>query len=67
MVKLSYGKNELDLFLVKEPQAEYIVNEMGAALMKQDKTVSNRGVQHYQHRFNTTSRQDNPVGKGYLT
>jgi len=40
---------------------------MGAALMKQDKTVSNRGVQHYQHRLHTTSRQDNPVGKGYLT
>jgi len=40
---------------------------MGAALMKQDKTVSNRGIQHYQHRFHTTSWQDNPVGKGYLT
>lgn len=40
---------------------------LGAALMKQDKTVSNRGVQHNQHRFHTTSWQDNPVGKGYLT
>jgi len=38
----------------------------GAALMKQVKTATNKGVQHYQHWLYATFWQDNPVAEGYL-
>jgi len=40
---------------------------MGAALMEQVKSTDHKGVQRYQHRIYTTSRQDNPADNGYLT
>jgi hypothetical protein len=40
---------------------------MGAALLKQIKSASNKGIQHYQHRFYATSWQDNTGVRGYLT
>jgi len=41
-------------------------NNLGAALMKQVKTATNKGVQHYQHWLYATFWQDNPVAEGYL-
>lgn len=43
------------------------INDLGAALLKQIKSASNRGNQHYQHRFYATSWQDNAGVRGYLT
>jgi len=60
-------RNKQGIWLPISPKIIAALYVKGAALMKQDKTVSNRGVQHYQHRFHTTSRQDNIVGKKYLT
>jgi hypothetical protein len=42
-------------------------NPLGAALLKQIKSASNKGIQHYQHRFYATSWQDNTGVWGYLT